>query len=443
MRALLYANTDGIANFYHGSGVQTRVLLDVWKDVTDSLAEIGGDEWRLHVAVHDWEIPLSDYRVDPVVLKDSLDKARANDVRVHQLVHDSNTDLWSFPKWSELSLSVANLLSRLADEYDEILFIGVDVPYSLVREYCEHSLPRHKLDKITFALSFHTSALVEEQTWIPGREALEREYVRKANDDASTFITTLTPFFDKKLEADYGVTDDAWMRLGHGIAPHSDDMTPLSLERSEKIVASFDIPRGMPILVHFGRDHPMKRIPFAIDAVSRIDRPFHFVLIASTPANTEEAWKAPHDLQLRRLLKSYSYFSHFDRDLPRALAQLPETAAFLLSAKGEPMGQIPQEIACWAGGSAPVVVAPEDGGYGDQVKEADSGFTFDVHSVSSFTHAIERAMGATLDVRKVIAGRMREHVDRSFDAARNFSQLLMSVEFGEYGIQHRAGVEAK
>lgn len=444
MRALLYANTDGIANLYHGSGVQTRVLLDIWRETARKLSSAGCDDWRLHVAVHDWETPSTDYRVDSAVLHDSLAKAREGDVRIHRLEHTPHTKLWSYPRWAELSSSVTALLSRLAEEYEQVLFVGVDVPYSLVREHCENSLPPHKLEKITFALSFHTSALVAGQTWLPGREALERDYVRRANEDASTFITTLTPFFDRKIELDYGARDEAWMRLGHGIAPRSADLTPYPREKAEEIAGSFGIPRGVPIVVHFGRDHPMKRIPFAIEAVARVGRPLHFVLIASTPANAEGIADAPHADQLKQELDSCTYLTHFERELPKALAQLPETVAFLLSAAGEPMGQIPQEVACWTDSAAPVVVAPEDGGYGDQISDAETGFTFDVHSVASCTRAIERAMNATLDERKAISVKMKNLVHENFDASTNLCRLLMSVESGEHGMPRRqAGAEAK
>ncbi|MFC3296739.1 glycosyltransferase [Clavibacter michiganensis] len=433
MRALLYANTDGVANMYHGSGVQTRILMDAWACVEAKLQVADCGRWDLHVAVHDWTIPSSDYRVDDDMLESSLARANASGIRIHRLPHDARNPLWAYAKWAELSSSAADLLSQLAEEYDQVLFIGVDVPYALVRECCENTLPGWKLDKILFALAFHSSAVVDGQGWIPGREALEREYVRRANEDASTFITTLTPFFDGKIERDYGARSDAWMRLGHGVSSGAAEMAPYTAAECASVVEGFGIDRTLPLVVHFGRDHPMKRIPFAIEAVSRVRRPCHLVLIAAIPGSHELDGAAPHAVQLRREIESYDYITRFERELPRALAGLPETVAFLLSAEGEPMGQIPQEVACWSRDAAPVIVAPRHGGYQDQLADGETGFMFDVTDVESFTGAIERAMDAPVSDRRRMSAAMREQVLTKFDAATNFSELLVSIEAGAYG----------
>lgn len=428
-RALLYCTSDGVANCTNGIGRQSQTLLGALRRRWGELTALTGP-FTPFLAVpapgpHNGGC-------DTARLAASDDVIRSRGGEIFRLPYDESERFWSPRTWPSLSAAAAEAAVRLAARYDQVVVIAVDPPFAgTARAF--RALADHSSDRVKILLTMYSTTYIHDRLDgpDPARAAWEEDSLSAAGEPG-VFIADIGRFMTRHLVEQYRVPPGRLVAWPSSLDLAAPDLQPMDQAQALGIVAGHGIPLDRPIVFFFGRANPTKGIDLLIEAVRPLRDRVHLVLIA-VPDGFDHLpgayWRQVRDAGLRATM-----ISRFTRDLPRALASLPATRAVACPSRGEPLANVPFEVALWAARHAgPVVVAPAMDGFPEQITDGATGILYDPNGEGALTRALARAIDLPPARRGDMcqAASARVHADR--DVVQNLAGVLTRLFSGDDG----------
>jgi glycosyltransferase involved in cell wall biosynthesis len=421
-RALLYCTSDGVANCTNGIGRQSQTLLGTLQRRWSELTALTGPFTPFMA------IPAPSRHnggCDMAHLAASDDIIRSRGGEIFHLSYDESQRFWSPKTWPSLSAAAAEAVTRLSARYDRVVVVAVDPPFAgTARAY--HALADHNRDRVKILLAMYSTTYIHDRYDgpDPARAAWE-EGCLSAAGEPGVYIADIGHFMTRHLVEEYRVPPDRLVSWPSSLDLAAPDLQPMGQSEALGFVAEHDIPLDRPIILNFGRANPTKGVDLLIEAARPLRDQVHLVLIA-VPDGFDHLpgayWQQVRDANLRATM-----IPRFTRDLPRALASLPATRAVACPSRGEPLANVPFEVALWARHGGPVVVAPARDGFPEQITDGATGILYDPSSESALTHALARAVDLSSGHRGDMCRAASARVHAGRDVVQNLAGMLTQL----------------
>jgi glycosyltransferase involved in cell wall biosynthesis len=419
-RALLYCTFNGVANCTNGIGRQAQTLLSALRHRWGELTALTGP-FTPFLA-----IPAPGPRTwayDPDRLAESENIVRSRGGQVIALAHDDAADFWSPGTWQQLSAAAAAATAGLASHFDQLAVIAVDTPFAgTANSY--HAIPGHRPVPILLAL-YGTTRIHDHPGPDPARLAWERGCLT-ATSKPGVHVADIGAFMTGHLTSAYHVDPARLLPWRSSLDLTAADLQPMPAADARPVAAAHGVPLSRPIVLTIGRTDPVKGIDLLIDAAAPLRHRMHLVVIA-VPFDSRDPLPAAYRQQMNNAGLSATLIPRFTRDLPRALASLPQTRAVACPARGEPLANVPFETALWARHGGPVVVAPARDGFPEQITDTVTGILYDPLREHALTTALARALSLGPASREKMCHAACQRVLSSRDVIGNLATTLIRL----------------
>lgn len=423
-RALLYCTFNGIANCTNGIGRQAKTLLAALSRRWDELTALTGP-FTPYIAIP--EPGPATWAYDPAQLADATAIVEARGGQVIPLPHDQRAEFWSPPTWRQLSHQAADAAARLAARHDQVGVIAVDTPFAGTGNAI---LARHaavmRAGTTTILLTLYGTARIHDHP-APGaaRLAWEHESLTAAGQPGIR-VADIGAFLTSHLASAYKVPSGSFIPWRSSLDLTAPDLQPIPQQQAAAIAAAHGIPDGRPIIATIGRTDPAKGIDLLIDAIAPLRDRVHLAAIV-VPFDGHDPLISAYQQQIARLGLQATLIPRFTRDLPRALAALPSTVATACPSRGEPLANVPFEVALWARHGGPVIVAPDRDGFREQVTHRRTGLLYDPIQPGALTSALTAAVSMGPAERARICDAAYQEVRASRDVVANLAGTLRLI----------------
>jgi D-inositol-3-phosphate glycosyltransferase len=424
-RALLYCTYNGVANCSNGIGRQSQTLLSALENRWEELTALTG-AFTPFLAIpapspHNWG-------TDTELLAASEAVLRARGGEIFRLAYDEAESWWAPGTWRWLSAAAAAAVAHLASQYDQVSVIAVDPPFAgTANGY--HAISDRDRHRVAILLAMYSTTYIHD--WPDGPRPARLDWERSSLSAASergVFVADVGEFMTRHLVSAYQVPPSRLVPWRSSLDLSAADLQPMATADALAVAVAHDVPLDRPIVLYFGRAHPSKGVDLLIDAVRPLRDQVHLVVIAAPDGDGADQWPGIYRQQIADVGLRATMIPHFTRDLPRALASLPHTRAVACPSRGEPLSNVPFEIALWARHTGPVVVAPAHDGFPEQIADGVTGILYDPNQADGLTRALTRALSLDGDRRGDMCRAAYERVRCSRDVVRNLADTLMQLQ---------------
>ncbi|WP_433184263.1 glycosyltransferase family 4 protein [Actinoallomurus sp. CA-150999] len=404
---MLYITYNGICNNTNGIGRQTKTLLSLLQNRYDSIVEHVGP------VTFDFAFPAPNRRTlaySQTDLEWAHDIVKSRGGRLYRLPHSESSSLWSVEAWRRLSESAARLCRKLAAQYDQTLAIAIDTPFAGVGR----ELQRSRIEGLDILQVFYSTDRIAGTRPTPGRLEWERDCIDNVNRSRHVRLADIGSFMTRHLREEYEADAARFMPFRSSLDLMSDDLRPMQREEALAVARRWGVPLDRPIVLSFGRADPIKGVDLLIRSLAALREDVHLVVIL-VPFSYSQPLLESYRKQISDLGIRATFVPRFTRELPRALSSLDETRVVVCSARGEPLSNVPFEVAMWARHGGPVVVAPAHDGFVEQIVDGHTGFLYDPGAEHALTAAIRRSLRLSKTrvaaIREAAAERVRKDRD--------------------------------
>lgn len=421
-RALVYATYNGVFNNTNGIGRQTKTMLS-------TLARYHR-EWCREVAPFDFHLvaplPLPahwGYSGDDLAHAHVVTEAAGG--RVHYCpLPTEPAHFWSRTTWEAMSISCAAAVCGLCQEYRKLLVLAVDTPYLGVGHALRDVGSTLAVGLDVLLLFYSTSLILDRLNPTPDRQKWEQAAVVAVNETQHARIGDIGDYMSRHLVDAYGLDVDRLVPFPSSLDVRHEEYSPVAPAHARAVASAYGVPLDRPIVLAFGRADPIKGFDVLIRALAPIREQVHLVLVA-VPYSPNDPIVSTYVALLQSTGVRATCLWRYDRELPRSLCQLPETHVVACPSLGEPLSNIPFEVALWARHRGPVVVCPAADGYVEQVKDGVTGFTYERgRGAHGLTDAIRRALATDSQARDGMRRAAYAAVIARRDARVNVASVL-------------------
>lgn len=421
-RALVYATYNGVFNNTNGIGRQTKTMLS-------TLAR-HHRAWCREVAPFDFHLvaplPLPDhwgYSADDLAYAHAVTDAAGGRVHYCPLPTEPSR-FWSRSTWEALSISCAAVVCGLSHQYRKLVVLAVDTPYLGVGHALRDVGPVLQVGLDVLLLFYSTSLILDRLDPMPDRQEWEHAAIAAANGSPTTRVADIGEYMSRHLVDAYGLDSDRLVPFPSSLDVSHEEFSPMSPGHARARVSAYGVPLDRPIVLAFGRADPIKGFDVLIRALAPLREQVHLVLIAVPYSRVD-----PIVSNYTELLESTGVRAtclwRYDRELPRSLCQLPETRVVACPSLGEPLSNIPFEVALWARYGGPVLVCPAADGYVEQVSDGVTGFTYErARGAEGLTEGIQRALAVDSQTRVRMRQTAYDEALAKRDARMNVACML-------------------
>ncbi|GAA4639922.1 hypothetical protein GCM10023196_103400 [Actinoallomurus vinaceus] len=421
-RSVLYITYNGICNNTNGIGRQTKTLLSLLQNRYESILEHVGP------VTFNFAFPAPTHRTLAYSQAD-LDWARdiieRRGGRLYRLPHDEDSSLWSPEAWRQLSESAARLCVKLTAQYDQTLAIAVDTPFAGVGREVHLLREGSRIDGLDIMQVLYSTDRIRGTRPTPGRLEWERDCIDYVNRGDHARLADIGSFMTRHLREEYRADPARFMPFRSSLDLMSDDLRPMKREDALEIARRWEVPLDRPIVLSFGRADPIKGVDLLIRSLAELREDVHLVVIL-VPYSYSQPLLEGYRRQISDLRIRATFVPQFTRELPKALSSLDETRVVVCSARGEPLSNVPFEVAMWAQHGGPVVVAPAHDGFVEQIADGRTGFLYEPEAENALTEAIRRSLNLSKTRIAEIREAAAEHVRRDRDILPN---LITSLQY--------------
>ncbi|WP_328769480.1 glycosyltransferase family 4 protein [Streptomyces sp. NBC_00286] len=418
-RGILYCTYNGVCNNTNGIGRQTKTLLGTLDERRADLVSMLCP-FTVDVAFPAPGTRTLAYSEDDLVWAQRV--IEKSDGRLFKLPSGATSGLWSVDTWEALSREAADVAVRVSKELDELVVIAVDTPFAGVSRYIADRASSHAADIKTVQALYSTDAIRGTKP-TAGRRDWEQDCIRHVNGSRRAWVADIGQFFTSHLRDVYGLRTERLIPFRSSLDLASRDLQACPQEEARRTVAQWGIPVDRPIVLSFGRADPVKGVDTLIRSLGPIRDQVHLALVAVPHSHS-----GPTLDEYRRLIAEHgiraTLVPRFTRELPRALCALEETRVVACTSLGEPLANVPFEVAMWARNGGPVVVAPACDGFVEQIEDGQTGLFYSATDVGSLTDAIRRALSYSAEETRKICRSAHEKVARDRDLVPNLVESL-------------------
>ena len=421
--AIFYLTYNGLYNFTNGIGTQTQLLISGLEAIQQELiAQYGPID--AHVVC-----PLPDTQTwgyDHAFFQRQQQRLAALDGYVHLIPYkqDPEQDLWELRSWKALCQNVATVLHTQMVAYDRSLIICVDQPWLQTPRALGMYPGQECPYQAHVLLVLYSTAFIRNWETPDAMEiAWEQEGLQASQPSSCVALADICPSFTGHLKTHFQLAAAQFVPYTSSIL--LDDPTFAMLDEAvvRATLQAYGIPLDADVVLAFGRAAPVKGFERLIPALAPLRDRIHFVLI-SVPYIDDDSQQQIYDQLLQQHAIRATHIKTFTRDLPLALCQWRRTKMVVVPSRHETFSNIPLEVALWARGNGPVVVASSVGGFVDQIEAGVTGFFIDISSLQHMTQTLLHVLDLSQEAHAAIRHQAYQRVIRAFDFAQNFPVTL-------------------
>jgi glycosyltransferase involved in cell wall biosynthesis len=301
----------------------------------------------------------------------------------------------------------------------------VDTPFAGTGNSFLARRPPRAADRVTILLTMYGTAHIHNHPLPdPGRLAWELRSLAAVHSPG-VYAADIGTFLTSHLTSRYGVPERRFIPWRSSLDLTAGDLRPMP-PRQAAAAFAYGIPAGTPLIATIGRTDPAKGIDLLIDALGPLRDRVHLAAIV-VPFDGRDPLISAYQQQITACGLSATLVAEFTRDLPRALASLPDTRAVACPARGEPLANVPFDVALWARGGGPVVVAPDRDGFPEQIIHGRTGLLYDPGRPGALTAALTAALDLNPAARGRICQAAFRHVNATTDVVANLAATLRQI----------------
>ncbi len=428
--AIFYLTYNGLYNFTNGIGTQTQLLISGLEAIQETLIAQHGPI-DAHVVC-----PLPDTQTwgyEHTFFQRQQQRLAALGGYVHLIPYkqDPEQDLWELRSWKALCQNVAPVLHRQMVAYDRSLIICVDQPWlqtpQVLGMHPGQALPYHT----DVLLVLYSTAFIRNWENPDATEiAWEREGLEASQPGSCVALANICPSFTTHLKTHFRLSAAQFVPYTSSILLNDRTFTVLDEAVVRTTLQAYGVPLDADVVLAFGRAAAIKGFERLIPALAPLRDRIHFVLI-SVPYTNDDSQQQIYDQLLQQYAIRATHIKAFTRDLPPALCQWPRTKMVVVPSRHETFSNIPLEVALWARGNGPVVVASSVGGFVDQIEDGVTGFLMDISSCLHMTQTLLHVLDLSQDAHAAIRYQAYQRVICDFDFTKNFPVTLRWFWQGE------------
>lgn len=422
-RTIIYLSFNGVFNYTNGIGTQTKTLLSGIDSNIDYFQKRFG-RIDLHIITPEYSTASLGFDIEHIQYARSTTQRLGGGVHTCAYAID-NSDFWSTENWERLCFSAALKLNTIISDYDEILTISIDPPFMqapLVFEKLFGSIHKRKMEHL---IAMYSSSYIHDKQNINSKR-LSWEYlgVSSSRLHDNIWLADIGNFLTHHYIESYGAPKNKWAPYRSSLILDHEDFDQLSEETILSVLVKYGIPTNKNIILAFGRADWIKGFDILINSLSLLKRDdLHLVLI-TVPYTLSDPILDSYKLGLAKSKISYSLFTSFIRELPKAVCQYKKTKVVACPSRGEPLSNIPLEVALWAKNNGPVVICSNVDGFNEQIINNNNGFLFQDSDSLDLKQKIEYVLSLDENELNEIKTKAYNKVIKERDFFSNFTKTL-------------------
>lgn len=423
MRALFYLTYNGIFNNTNGIGTQTKTFL--------------AGMARHHAALQQEFGPLTVHLVSPAVTDDAwgysagdLAYARHTAQQLGGQLHfcpfqTYTQELWQPESWLALSIAATTVVLTAAAAVDEVLVIANDIPFLHTPLFLERNKRAFGVN-VRSLLALYGSAYVHRYGAVDqARVAWETTGLGAAAISPDVKVGHVGDFMRRHLTERYGVAGSAFVPYRSSLDLDHPDFEPLPRAAVRAALDRHGIPADRDLVLAFGRADWIKGFDILLEALAPLRERVHLVLNV-VPYEEQAPILDSYQELIARYGLSVSLLTGYSRALPRALCQWSRTRAVVCPSRGEPLSNIPFEVALWARQDGPVLLCARTDGFPEQIEQGKSGFLFAPESPADLTAQLARVLALPDHEAVRVRATAYQRVVQERDFGRNMRETLLA-----------------
>jgi glycosyltransferase involved in cell wall biosynthesis len=369
-RALVYLTFNGVYQNTNGIGRQTATIVGTVERHWAAICEEFGPTSFFVVTPAAYNALMWGTSVDgPLHVQAAAE--RTGGTLSSLIVPDG--EFWSVCTWRILCEAAGQRIAELTGTFAEVLVIAVDAPYLHVgvplTARCSNRL---RVVHCPYS-SYLLSASLEPH---PDRENWEADAYRQIHSSPTVHVADVCRFMTRHLVARYELPARVFVPFESSLDLDSRDF---QLDDEATIAGTLDrygVPRDQPLLLAFGRAHPIKGLDVLLRALQDFpERALHVVIVA-VPYPGDERYLASLRSLAGRTGLGVTFIDHYDRTLPRAASQWRNTRVACCPSRVDTLPNVPMEVGLWARKGGPIVIASATGGLPECVDDGRTGILF-------------------------------------------------------------------
>ncbi|MEZ6255986.1 MAG: glycosyltransferase [Patescibacteria group bacterium] len=373
-KALVITAYDGIDSLYCGVGTYIQNILGI----------LDTNPLNMDIYIIAPQISIQGQGYNKEVSKNTKEILSRNNIHIYRF-NNGTKGLSSYgwiKNWALASKKSAEIIDKLAKDYDKINVLCTDTPYLHVPFYYQH-----KTKQTTFFLFFHSDFFMHlEKTTEPPREKLDWEAgaIAFATTQKNVYFIDMGAYIKTHLRNVYKIKNSKFKTLKHGVDPKNNRYAQIyTQDQIAKRLKEYNIPLNKQLIFTIGRAVQYKGFDELIAAMEIVQKSVpntHLVILAPKYKHESSYENTIKDKAKKACLDCTLLFDE-DIHLPALLAQWHNSYLCTQFAYKEPFGLVPEEVRVWSQQNPNMsILASNTAGHIEQITDAKDGFlvnTFD------------------------------------------------------------------
>ncbi|MEV6849251.1 glycosyltransferase family 4 protein [Actinoplanes sp. NPDC051411] len=328
--------------------------------------------------------------------------------------------------WRQLSGNASRTARQLAAQHAHVAVVAIDTPFAgTARAYLDAGPLAPDCGTVNIMQALCGTARLNQHDPDLAQLAWEQRALSAAGHHGVT-IADISPTFTAHLRDEYNVSAAHLTRFPCSLDLTDPDLQPMPPVQARRVAAAYGVPLDRPTVLAVGRTDPVKGLDQLITALIPLADLVHLVAVI-VPFDKSDPLTHAYQQQIADAGIRATYVDRFSRELPRALASLPNTAAVACPSRSESQGYLPLEVALWARHGGPIVVAPALGGFTETIIHERTGLLYDPETAEGLTAAILAAIKLPAEARTAMAQQAYHRVTRERDVVTAYADTLSST----------------
>lgn len=350
-----------------------------------------------------------------------------------ELLNGSNADesYATIDYWKAASISGATFIYLLSLQYDEVIAITVDTPFTQVANYFFKQYDTANVKILWLPQSTVLIHREKEKSLSKAekeRYVWEKDVIDLATKNKDVFIGYIGDFMRKHLIEDYSAKLSRLINFSNGLYLEGLKKNITTQDNIKSLLHSLEIPLERPLLLSFGRTELYKGLDLVLDNVSGIAKEYNFFTVVLTAPYDDEAGKSMFK-KLKKFetndKKNIKVISTQNFSLPHKIMQWKKTFILAILSRAEPFGLIPIESRFYNNKNLTLIVSNR-GGLKDQVASGNDGFVTSLDK-KSIRESFKKVAKLSLKDKEKIAINGYKKVIASYDQVDTNTKFIFEM----------------
>jgi len=420
---LFYLTYNGYYNYTTGIGTQTKLFLNGIDCYYEKLKKSFGD-FEINMVVPKYDYSVDNYNIHHVIYANNIINKYGGEVYMCDSAMEKGKDgFWTVSNWERLTPSAASFIYNKSKKYKRNLVFAVDPPFLHVPMHIELYNKNNKFDIKSVIINYSSSYIHNKKNISFKKLGWEYQGFASARLYKNIFIGSFCNYMTNHFIKYYGADNKSFIPYSSSLLFNDEEYSELEQSKVNSILEKYHIPKDKDIVFAFGRAAWIKGFDILSDSLVYLMHDIHLVLIA-VPFEIDPS---EYEIIIQKSDLSYTLITEFKRDLPHALCQHDHCRIVVCPSRGEPLSNIPLEVALWSKNKGPVVLASNIDGFLEQISDGENGFLFEEGDSKSLACKMNMILQKTKRELDIIRKKAYEKVinERSFE--RNFATLLKHI----------------